>query len=45
MGLFAAWAADIKKKRPVIQPMRSDAKPSPIDLLESERRGVRPVGS
>jgi hypothetical protein len=39
MGLFAAWAADTEK-RPVIQPMRSDAKPSPVDLLKSERKAV-----
>ncbi len=40
MGLFAAWTAEAKKRRPVIQPMRSDAKPSPFELVRSERAGV-----
>jgi ketopantoate hydroxymethyltransferase len=38
MGLFAAWTAEAKK-RPVIQPMRSDAKPSPFELVKSDRLG------
>lgn len=40
IGLFAAWAAEAKQRRPVIQPMRSDAKPSPRELVKSERTPV-----
>lgn len=39
MGLFAAWA-DTARSRPIAQPMRSDARPSAAELLQSQRAGV-----
>jgi DNA modification methylase len=46
MGLFSAYTRDTPP-RPIVEPMRSDARPSPQELIRSarERRGVERAGS